>query len=309
MSRPLARPALAVRARGGRAQALRERLGSPAWLLVPILAFLVACYLLPLGTMVRYSFYRPAAGTIVSGGLTTANYIEFFGSATYLYVLGRTLLIGVVVTALAFLTGYPIAFTLAKGPVAFRKWLLLIVLSPLLIAVIVRSFGWMLLLGLDGPVNRTLLAIGLVDRPVKFLFNHLGIIIGLVHVYLPFMVLPVAAALERIDPDVENAAVTLGATPFALFRRVMLPLSLPGVAAGSALVFTLSVSAYVTPALLGGAGYRVIPTFVAQQILVLLNWPLGSAIAVVLVLVTLAAVTGHQALLGTRLRHLRRGES
>ena len=112
-------------------------------------------------------------------------------------------------TALTFLLGYPIAFTLAKGPAGIRKWLLLIVLSPLLIAVIVRSFGWMLLLGLDGPVNRTLLAIGLVDRPVKFLFNHLGIIIGLVHVYLPFMVLPVAAALERIDPDVENAAVTL----------------------------------------------------------------------------------------------------
>lgn len=120
--------------------------------------------------------------------------------------------------------------------------------------------------------------------------------------------LPVAAALERIDPSVEDAAVTLGATPFTLFRRVMLPLSLPGVAAGSVLVFTLSVSAYVTPALLGGAGYRVIPTFVAQQVLVLLNWPLGSAIAVVLVLVTLAAVSAYQALLGTRLRHLQRAE-
>lgn len=168
----VARSAAAVRARREQTQALLERLGSPAWLLVPILAFLVACYLLPLGTMVRYSFYRPAAGTIVSGGVTLANYLEFFGSATYLYVLGRTLLIGAVVTALTFVMGYPIAFTLAKGPAGLRKWLLLIVLSPLLIAVIVRSFGWMLLLGLDGPVNGALLALGVVDRPVKFLFNH-----------------------------------------------------------------------------------------------------------------------------------------
>jgi putative spermidine/putrescine transport system permease protein len=281
----------------------------PGWLLLPPLAFLGLFYLWPLGAMVRYSFYRPAVGTVISGGVTLANYIEFFSSPTYLFILGRTLLIGAVVTGLTLLMGYPLALTLAKGPASIRKWLLLIVLSPLLIAVIVRSFGWMLLLGLDGPVNRALLALGLVEQPVKFLFNHLGLIIGLTHVYLPFMVLPLAAALERIDPAVEDAAVTLGATPLALFRRVVFPLSLPGVAAGSVLVFTLSVSAYVTPALLGGAGYRVIPTFVAQQITVLLNWPLGSAIAVVLVLVTLAAVTAYQALLNTSLRHLQGREA
>lgn len=281
---------------------------SPAWLLVPALGFLVVFYLVPLGVMVRYSFYRPATGTIVSGGLTLENYREFFASATYLYILVRTLGIGVAVTAITLGMGYPIAVTMAKGPRRLQKWLLLAVLSPLLIAVIVRSFGWLLLLGLDGPVNRLLLALGFAARPVKLLYNHLGIVIGLTHVYLPFMVLPVAAALERIDPAVEDAAVTLGATPASLFRRVVVPLSLPGVAAGSVLVFTLSVSAYVTPALLGGAGYRVIPTFVAQQMLVLLNWPLGSAISVVLVLVTLAAVAAYQALVGTRLGHLERRE-
>lgn len=274
--------------------------------MLPGLAFLVLFYLIPLGVLVRYSFYLPAAGTVIGGGLTLQNYVEFFGSATYLYILGRTLLIGAAVTAVTVVMAYPIAFTMARGPDGLRKWLLLAVLSPLLIAVIVRSFGWMLLLGLDGPVNQMLLALGVVHQPVKFLYNHLGIGIGLAHVYLPFMVLPIAAALERVDPTVEDAAVTLGARPWPLFRRVILPLSLPGVAAGSVLVFTLSVSAYVTPALLGGAGYRVIPTFVAQQMIVLLNWPLGSAISVVLVLVTLAAVALYQALVGTRLRHLER---
>lgn len=288
---------------------LVRRLASPAWLVLPALAFLVLFYLAPLGVMVRYSFYRPAAGTVIGGGLTLQNYVEFFGSATYVYILGRTLLIGAAVTLVTAVMAYPIAFAMARGPDGLRKWLLLAVLSPLLIAVIVRSFGWMLLLGLDGPVNRLLLAVGVVQQPVKFLYNHLGIVIGLAHVYLPFMVLPVAAALERVDPTVEDAAVTLGARPWPLFRRVILPLSLPGVAAGSVLVFTLSVSAYVTPALLGGAGYRVIPTFVAQQMIVLLNWPLGSAISVVLVLVTLAAVALYQALVGTRLRHLERRDA
>ena len=272
---------------------LRRPHFSTAWLLLPALLVLLAFFALPLGTILVYSLGRSAPGTIYIPDLTLANYAALFETPVYVKVMLRTLRIGLVVTLLALVFGYPYAYLMARGRPWLRSALLLAVLLPLLVSVVVRTYGWMVVLGLDGPVNTLLLAVGLVQQPVKFLFNETGIVIGLLHVFFPFMVLPLSSVLQKVDPQLEDAARTLGAGAFTVFRRVTLPLSVPGIAAGSMLVFTLSVAAYVTPALMGGAGINVMATLVAQQILVLVNWPLGAAVAVMLVVITLVVVTAY----------------
>jgi putative spermidine/putrescine transport system permease protein len=272
---------------------LRGRRFSTAWLLLPALLVLLAFFALPLGTILVYSVGRSAPGSIYIPDLTLANYAALFETPVYVTVMLRTLRIGLVVTLLALVIGYPYAYLMARGRPWLRSALLLAVLLPLLVSVVVRTYGWMVVLGLDGPVNTLLLAVGLVQQPVKFLFNETGIVIGLLHVFFPFMVLPLSSVLQKVDPQLEDAARTLGAGAFTVFRRVTLPLSVPGIAAGSMLVFTLSVAAYVTPALMGGAGINVMATLVAQQILVLVNWPLGAAVAVMLVVITLVVVTAY----------------
>lgn len=267
------------------------------WLLLPALLVLLAFFALPLGTIVVYSLGRSAPGSIYIPDVTLANYAALFETAVYVKVMLRTLRIGLVVTLLALVLGYPYAYLMARGRPWLRSALLLAVLLPLLVSVVVRTYGWMVVLGLDGPVNTLLLAAGLVQQPVKFLFNETGIVIGLLHVFFPFMVLPLSSVLQKVDPQLEDAARTLGAGAFTVFRRVTLPLSVPGIAAGSMLVFTLSVAAYVTPALMGGAGINVMATLVAQQILVLVNWPLGAAVAVMLVVITLVVVTAYHRVL------------
>jgi len=264
-----------------------------AWLLLPALLVLLAFFALPLGTILVYSVGRSAPGSIYIPDLTLANYAALFETPVYVKVMLRTLRIGLVVTLLALVLGYPYAYLMARGRPWLRTGLLLAVLLPLLVSVVVRTYGWMVVLGLDGPVNALLLALGLTRQPVKFLFNETGIVIGLLHVFFPFMVLPLSSVLQKVDPQLEDAARTLGAGSFTVFRRVTLPLSVPGIAAGSMLVFTLSVAAYVTPALMGGAGINVMATLVAQQILVLVNWPLGAAVAVMLVVITLGVVTAY----------------
>jgi putative spermidine/putrescine transport system permease protein len=243
-----------------------------------------------MATMIAYSFGRSAPGHLYIPAFTLDNYLALFSTPVYVNVMLRTLKLGLIVTALALILGYPYAYLMARGQPWLRSVLLIAVLLPLLVSVVVRTYGWMVVLGLEGPVNKLLLALGVVGDPVKFLFNETGIVIGLLHVYFPFMVLPLSSVLQKLDPQLEDAARTLGAGQATVFWRVILPLSVPGIAAGSMLVFTLSVAAYVTPALMGGAGINVMATLVAQQILVLVNWPLGAAVAVMLVLVTLIVV-------------------
>jgi putative spermidine/putrescine transport system permease protein len=267
--------------------------GGAGWLLLPAVLVLLGFFALPMGTILVYSFGRRAPGVLYIPDLTFENYASLFTTPVYFNVMVRTLRLGLIVTLLALVIGYPYAYLMARGRPWLRTGLLLAVLLPLLVSVVVRTYGWMVILGLDGPINQALLGLRLASQPVKFIFNETGIIIGLLHVYFPFMVLPLSSVLQKLDPQIEEAARTLGAGYPTVFRRVILPLSVPGIAAGSMLVFTLSVAAYVTPALMGGAGINVMATLVAQQILVLVNWPLGSAVAVMLVLVTLVVVAAY----------------
>ena len=162
--------------------------------------------------------------------------------------------------------------------------------------LVVRSFGWIVLLTNRGVVNNLLIDIGLIERPLRLMFNLTGLMIGLTHIYLPFMVLMLVAALQNVPRDVEAAASTLGSSRFHVFRSVTLPLTAPGIIAGSILVFVLTISALVTPRLLGGPTYKVMSTLVYEQFLQLLNWPAGSAMAIVLTLIVLVLIV-----VGTRL--------
>lgn len=288
---------------------IRAPRAAHVWLLLPALLLLLAFFALPMGTMMVYSLGRSAIGQIYIPDLTFDNYGAVFTTPIYFTVMVRTLKLGLIVTVLALVLGFPFAYLMARGRPWVRSALLLAVLLPLLVSVVVRTYGWIVLLGLDGPVNALLMALGLTGQPLKLVFNELGVIIGLLHVFFPFMVLPLSSVLLKLDPQLEEAARTLGAGTFTVFRRVVLPLSVPGIAAGSMLVFTLSAAAFVTPALMGGAGLNVMATLVAQQVLVLVNWPLGAAVAVMLVLITLVVVTAYNRFLEARAGIYRRIET
>ena len=175
-----------------------------------------------------------------------------------------------------------------------QRWLkrlvYVIVIAPLFTSAIVRAFGWMVLLGRQGLVNGLLMGLGLVEEPLPLLFSEAGVIIGSVYILTPFMVLTVASVLQNLDPTLEEAAADLGARPSVSFWTVTWPLSVPGVVAGAVIVFTLSMSAYVTPSVLGGGKVKVIAMLVFEQFMALFQWPFGAALAVVLLLVTLAVI-------------------
>ncbi|MBL8698857.1 MAG: ABC transporter permease [Alphaproteobacteria bacterium] len=259
-------------------------------LLSPALLVLLAAFLAPVLMMLPMSFRPYLPGQGIGHGWTLAHYVKSLTDDLYLEIAGRTLLLGAVVTANCLVIGYPLALFLARTRSRWRSWLLLLVVFPLLLNLVVRTFGWIALLANRGLVNDTLLALGLIEAPIKLLFNFTGILIGLTHIYLPFMVLVLIAAIESMPRDVEDAARTLGAGWWATFLKVTLPLSLPGILSGSILVFVLTVSALVTPRLLGGPTYKVMSTMIYEQFMQLLNWPFASALSFLLMAVSVALI-------------------
>lgn len=258
---------------------------------LPAVALLTLFFVLPYVEMVAMSFRAPAPGQPFGAGHTLAHYARALGDPLYLGALLRSLLTGALITALCLLVSFPLALHLSRLAGRWHVVFYAMIVSPLLIGVLVRNFGWMLLVAVDGPMNRWLLLAGLIERPVRLLFTQGLVVLALVHVFTPFMVLPIATALRGIDPALRDASTSLGAGRFETFRRVTLPLSFPGVQAGVVLVFVLSVAAYVTPALLGGQGIPYIPSVVVRELIGSFAWPFGAALAVVMALSTLAVVT------------------
>ena len=259
-------------------------------LLAPALALLVVGFIVPVALMVPTSFrpYVPLVG--ITGGFTAVHYTKLLTDAYYLEIIGRTLGLGLTVTLLTLVIGYPVAFFLARTTSRWRSWLTILVVFPLLLNLVVRTFGWIALLAQNGLVNQALHTLGVVDVPVKLLFNFAGLLIGLTHIFLPFMVLVLIGAIQNIPRDVEDAARVLGASWWSTFARVTLPLSAPGILSGGILVFVLTISALVTPRLLGGPTYRVMSTLIYDEFLQRLNWPAGSAQALLLTAIVLALV-------------------
>jgi len=260
------------------------------WLLVPALLLLLAAFVLPVGMMVPMSFrpYVPLVG--ITDGFTVRYYTRLLSDSYYLEIIGRTLALGFTVTLSTLVIGYPVAFFLARTRSRWRNWLTILVVFPLMLNLVVRTFGWIALLAQNGLVNQALHALGIVESPVKLLFNFAGLLIAMTHIFLPFMVLVLIGAIQNIPRDVEDAARVLGASWGSTFCRITLPLSAPGILSGSILVFVLSISALVTPRLLGGPTYQVMSTLIYDEFLQRLNWPAGSAQALLLTIMVLTLV-------------------
>jgi putative spermidine/putrescine transport system permease protein len=260
----------------------RKRL-SLTWLLIAPAAVLLGVFLLvPYLNIVLMSFRPPATGAPYGPGLTLENYQRALTDGYYLGQLGSTLWIALLTTAATLLVGFPVAWQLARSRSRWRPVLYGIVLSPLLVGIVVRSFGWTILLGNNGVLNKGARSLGLTLAPLPLMYNTLGIVIALTHVFLPFMILPVMAALQTIDPALEAAGRSLGATRRVAFRRIVLPLALPGIQSGCILVFVLALSAYVTPVLIGGMRVKTMTLTVVDTLTDAFQWPLGSALALML---------------------------
>jgi putative spermidine/putrescine transport system permease protein len=260
----------------------RRRIGRGppvGWLVVPGLALIGFFFLVPLGIMVARSLFDPSP----------LNYVHFVESAVYPRVLFFTLWMAAVVTLLCLLIGYPFAYLMCHAGSGLRALLAAIVLLPFWSSLFVRTYAWTILLRDTGVINWVLLRLGLVDEPVQLMGNALGILIGMTHILLPFMVLPLVASMRRIDRDLVLAASGLGARPVAAFRRVFLPLSLPGMLAGCLMVFVLAVGFYITPAILGGRT-AFFSMLVVMQVNQLLDFGFGSTLGVILLAVVLAIV-------------------
>jgi putative spermidine/putrescine transport system permease protein len=260
-------------------------------LLAPLGLALLGFFLFPVLSMVPTSFreYMPGKG-ILPGVWTFENYARILTDDYYREVIVRTLGLGLSVTAACLLMGYPLALMIVRGPMRWRVPLILLVVFPMLLNLVVRSFGWIVLLANRGLVNNVQIQLGVISAPIKLMFNLTGLMIGLTHIYLPFMVLMLAAAIKNVPKDVEAAASTLGSTRLHVFTSVTLPLSMPSVISGSILVFVLTISALVTPRMLGGPTYKVMATLIYDEYMQLLDWPSGSALSFTLTLIALLVI-------------------
>ncbi|MGH2376052.1 MAG: ABC transporter permease [bacterium] len=252
----------------------------PGWLTMPAVAYLVVFLAIPLLLLFAFGLVDIRDGRVVPGSWTSEHYARVLGDPFYYRIFLRTFWMGLAATLLCLIFGYPVAYLFTRvGPTA-RQALLVLILAPLLTNAVVRTFGWMIILGgQKGLLNALLLHFGLVAEPVKILYTMNGVLIGLTQIQLPFMVLPIIAALEAQDRSLFEAAEGLGATWAQTFFHVIVPLSMPGVLAGSALVFVISYTNFAVPALLGGGSFAVIPTFIFEQITALVQWNNGAVLA------------------------------
>ena len=263
-------------------RASRDPLGLLA---LPGVAFLGVAFLAPL-MLLLWSSIRGV------DGFTWLGYWRVLGDEYYRGVILASLQLGLITTLGAFILGYPAAFALARAKGYWQVVLFALIFLPLTVSIIVKSFGWGIVLRRDGILNWLMLNLGLIERPVRMIFTEGALYAGMINVFLPFMVLPVYSVVRMMDARLPDAAATLGASPWFSFTRVTLPLSLPGVVAGASLVFSLSVAAYVTPSLLMGDRYMTMSMVMAKAFLNLRDWQLGAAMAAVMLAVAAIIVVG-----------------
>jgi spermidine/putrescine transport system permease protein len=276
-------------------RALRQRKGLQlAGLLGPGALWLVLFFNLPLLIVLFISLVeRGRAGGIRTPAVfTLQNYADFF-DPLYLGIFWHSLRIGLVVTAICVVIGYPLAYFIAKRPPRWRDALLLLVMIPFWTNFLVRTYALKQVLGADGVINGLLLAAGVIERPLDLLFNEFAVIVGLVYGYLPFAVLPMYASVEKFDYSLMEAAADLGANAGRAFWRVMLPMTLPGVVAAVVLTLVPVVGAFITPDIMGGGKVEMIGTLINRQFGVARNWPFGSAISLVLMALVLVGVVAY----------------
>ena len=267
------------------------------WLVLPLALFFVVFFVLPVLSMFAISLDKPSAGMVVAqGDFRLVNFVRFFHHAQYYDAIFRTIEISVISALVAALLGYPLAYLIAKTEHPGRNtFLMILVLASMQLDGIIRLYGMMVLLGDNGLINGTLLRWHIIGRPLPLMYNTFGVIAGDVQITLPFMVLSLIGIIRGIPPSLEEAARSLGASRWATFRTVILPLSMPGILAGTLLVFALASSTYVVPALMGGWKVVVLPIHIYEQVSNGAHWQFGAAISVILFAVNIAAIFIYQA--------------
>ncbi len=268
------------------------------WLwLLPAGALLIPFFVIPLGIVVRNSVYRDDPNGFMVPDFTADNYARVLTDPYYLHVFANTLLVAGLVTGLSLFIAYPFALLIARASARVRVLLLWTVYLPLYVSVIMRAFGWTVILADSGIVNQVLLATGIIHAPLRILFQFDGMTIGILHRYLPLMIIPLVAALQKIDLSLNRASSNLGASRWRTLMRVTVPLSLPGIAAGAQLVFAGVLSDYALPALLGSTQYQLTAPAIYYEAVTNTSWALAGAMAtLVLGIVALFLVLANLAL-------------
>jgi spermidine/putrescine transport system permease protein len=260
----------------------RRALGSRAVFLGPGLVYVTLFMAIPIALVISYAFLKKGR----FGGVQLQFTLESFHKAlepVYLSVLGNSLLIATATTLLALVIGYPVAYGIALLPSRWRTTALILIVLPFWTNFLVRTYAWIVLLNSEGPVNKALMGIGLIDQPLGLLYTRGAVIAGLLYAYLPLMVLPLYASLERMDRSLLEAATNLGASRFRAFRDVTFPLSLPGAMIGAIFVFVPSLGNFVVPELLGGGKTVMVGNLIRSQFLKARDWPFGAVLALVMI--------------------------
>jgi len=268
--------------------------------ILPLLVLFGAFLVVPYLNLLQTSFYRYDRISFVKAVFTLENYGKIFFDVFYFRILMWTIGIGIIVTLLTLLLGYPVAWRIARARPAMRSLLLAVVLSPLLVNLVVRTYAWQVLLAETGIVNTWLRNFGLISAPLPLSRNLFGVVLGLTQIALPFMVLSLISVISGIRDEIFEAAESLGSSPTRTFFEVLWPLTLPGVSAGCVLVFCYCTSSFITPQVLGGGRVATISTLIYQQFSFALNYPFGSALVFVLLAINLAVIALQNRLFRTR---------
>lgn len=270
----------------------------PWYLLSPALVTITFMIAIPMCFILVYSFYENIDLAVDKVAFQFGNWKEFFGDNYYLYAVWKTLWMAIVVTVIAAILGYIPAYYIVHSNFKHKWLLLLLLILPFWVSFIIRTLSWIHIMGNQGAINGILQGLGLIDEPISMMFNQFAVIVGFIHVFLPFMILNVYVSLDGVDANLEPAARTLGCTPWQAFREVTLPLSLPGLGAGSLLVFVLTAGSYVTPLILGGPGDYLFGNLIYDAVITELNWPMGATLSFALLFILGVVVILYSRMMG-----------
>lgn len=267
--------------------------------MLPGLLVLIFAFFWPVGLLLVTSFEMPGPGGTTTGW-TFSHYAKFFVDDYYIGVAERTFRLSAIITFFTFLLGFPLAYMMARAGSQVRFWLIILTILPLMTSVVVRTFGWLVILGRGGLLSKLLEWPGIISEPIGLMHTETGIVIAMVQVLLPFMALTIMGVIARIDPKIEEAARTMGAGYFGVMRTVVLPLAIPGIVSGCLLCFALSISSFITPTLVGGVRLPVLAGGIFSQITGSLDWNFAAAMSTLLLLATLAVIIPYGMILRRR---------
>jgi spermidine/putrescine transport system permease protein len=262
------------------------------WTIGPVLVWMVALFLLPLCMVLAVSFFSRSSFGGIELPLTIENYVRFI-DPLYFKILWVSCVLAFFTTAICLVLGYPFAYIIARAPAKYRNILMLLIIVPFWTNSLIRTYAWIVLLRTEGVINTLLLQLGLIEQPLSLLYNETAVLIGLVYTMLPFMVLPLYASIEKLDRSLLEASSDLGSKPWQTFGRVTLPLTTPGILAGSLLVFIPSLGLFFIPDLMGGSKAVLIGNLIKNQFLTARDWPFGAASSIILMALTLLFITAY----------------